>query len=166
MNNTFINNDLGKAFGHGLTGVGIFFFIGGVYQLVYDSLILGFILLLTAGVLVFTRKGIQLDLETKKFKAYELFFFFIKIGSWKSLEGFTDVSVMQFNRGEAVNSMSARRLSNTRVKYEVYLLNKTHLLRILIASFTEKEEAIKYANMIKEQSDFQYSDYNPESRRR
>src|SRR5690606_2395801 len=81
-----------------------------------------FVILIIGIIIVFTRKGTIIDFNEKKIKKY-LGLFFIKIGSWKTIENYSYISILHLNQRSYGYSRTGVQFSERKKIYRVSILN-------------------------------------------
>jgi len=111
--------------------------------------------------LIFSKVGIKLDLNKKRYKSY-FSLFGVSLGFWKSTEPYKDLILLRSkeSHGFGMGFLESNQQAQT-VNYELYLASKSHfdllmLKRIQSRDLGEKE-AVEYANLM----DIDWVTYNP-----
>ena len=114
----------------------------------------------------FTTYGIRFNLPTQKYKEYTSVLG-IKLGKWKSYQSFSFLTILRskqvgthkfggfipFGRYEVVD-------------YDIYLLNKTHLRRIMVGTYDDEEKANRKAQELAGALGMEMVRYNPAGSKR
>lgn len=100
----------------------------------------------------FSKYGILLDLENKKYKLYKGLLGFNQ-GKWNSLNDYPDLTVLRVNMKSSVSTRyGGASISTESYYYNICLLNKSHRSKILIESTQDKDQAYenvkKYAKLL------------------
>jgi len=89
-----IKNGLGPSFGPASQFTGLIFFMLGIFTF---GIGIGIILVLIGGVMTFSRYGVIIDPEYKRYKCYYSYFG-IKYGKWEDLTDFVEITVLKSNK--------------------------------------------------------------------
>ncbi|GAA3512521.1 hypothetical protein GCM10022393_27860 [Aquimarina addita] len=112
-------------------------------------------------VMLFCKKGILI----KNGNLYKTQFFFGKVLKKKqlSLDRITDISLLSFNGTQkfAWSSMAKPDQGYEVKRYELYLLNENHTVKLFLISTSKKELAVDSINIIAQELGLVHSVYNP-----
>ncbi|WP_127141835.1 hypothetical protein [Flagellimonas marinaquae] len=142
--------------------IGVTLTISGVLLLVtFPYRIVGGISLFIIGLtMAFTRKGVILEYENKKIKEY-IGLFFIKLGKWKSISTYTDVSVLMMNIKSTGFSRTGLEFTERSKVYRIYFMDENHRERLRVKDFEKMEIAISNAKVIAKKMEKTFAKYNP-----
>lgn len=145
-----IDNKLDKAFGpsgvfagYALLIVGAVSFLTGV----------GLILALIGAFMAFTFSGVQIDSEKMIYRTYTSVFGGIKMGQWKKLSGFTQITVLKSKRKYTTFSRSNRTIHTNQIDYRVSLVNPSRGDRLEVKKSNSMDDAYMYAEGLSSQLD-------------
>lgn len=137
---TIIDHINGKSFPQpAINGGYVFMLFSPVFLM--DSPFLGVGLFLVGILLSFTVTGIRIDCENKRFKEYTRYYW-IKIGSWKSLNDYPFITVITDHESSVAFSFRENDSSMDEAVYGIYLLNRDRSHKVLIQKYKDKDEAI------------------------
>jgi hypothetical protein len=170
------NNKFGFVFGFGMrtggfifSAFGLLLFLRSIIMTFTEKFeilnivlfLVGLILLLLGGLLSFTQYGVLIDYEKRRFKEYSKYINMFVQGEWKSIENYSLISLLSFNKGTTTYSQSNRALTLSEIKHEVYLLNEKQTDKKLINSFVNKDEAKRYVDYISTKLNLTQTNYSP-----
>lgn len=156
-----IDNRIGKFFPPAIRTIGYVFLVVGIL-LMLDNPLLGLALALLGTTIVFIKSGIQIDPENKRLKEYTGLFG-LKIGKWKGMEEFTDVSILQKRIvSTAISRANRPATTSDEIVYDVCLLNKSHRKLQVVHRLTDKNKSIEEASQLAKVLNLKYGPYNPE----
>jgi hypothetical protein len=161
---TQINNRIGKLFpppaiygGYALILFGLFLIFGLHAN---NSWWIGLILIAFGPIWILPYTGILFPTETKQYKDY-IDFAGIKIGSWKALDEFPFLTILQSSYGWETRRFALDTYRDTEKCFEIYLMDKSQRERMVIKRLTDEDEAKKEASLIAEQLEIPFTVYNP-----
>ena len=163
MTKKIIDNSLGNFFKPPQVGSGLLLMAIGFIILFSGGLAgigSGLLILLFGGAICFSKNGIQINFQNKKYRKYMKFFFIIKLGSCKKMSDYDYVTVQKVDKGYTAVSLTAKRLKISTPKYDVLLINSTNSEKILIKSMDNKYIAMSYAKDISETTSIKFIDSN------
>lgn len=110
----------------------------------------------------FTEEGIQIDIESKLFRKYYTLYFIKLGGKWQSYEKYPFIAIrnMKFST-TAYSRANVPCETSLDTFYDIFLLDETHSMKVLIKRLSNKEKAIEEANIIEKQLNVQLITYNP-----
>lgn len=112
----------------------------GVVAIVINGIQVIFIALIGFAI-VFSTKGVLIDIPNNKLKAYNSFFF-IKFGKWQSFDNFPHITVLEATEKTSVSSHTTLVNSSSRkMVYRITLLSKNHYQKLLLQQLKDKEKA-------------------------
>lgn len=156
-----IDNSISNFFPPAVRTVGYVILIAGIL-LILANPIIGIAITLIGTFVSFAKKGVQIDIGSKRFRDYTGLFG-LAYGRWESLEGFTDISVLRKRISTTAYSRSNRSASTSSgIYYDVCLLDKTHRTKRIINRLTNEEESIKNAKELSAILEVDYAAYNPQ----
>lgn len=154
-----INNKIENLFPPPAVFAGyVFLIIGTLYLIV--NIFVGIGLLLSGGFISFTFSGVQIYIEDKKYKVYTSLYG-IKIGKSKSLNEYLFLAVLSSNQSYGLYSMSNISMSDTKIYYDICLLNSTQRQRLVIKRHKNFEKANLDAKEIADKLEVQLTTFNP-----
>ena len=111
-----------------LTGPYIFFglvlIVVGLLGLLTAQWLLASFNLLIAWYLFGTFSGVEINTDTRKFKAYNKHFGVLKTGIWQDLDDFVGVTLVPMKMAFTMYSRSNRVNTSSKTEYQIYLVNK------------------------------------------
>jgi len=144
-----IDNSTGKLFPQALVNGGyVFALFSPVFMM--DNPLIGGGLLLAGLLLSFSINGLRIDTEARKFKEYSRYFW-IKTGSWQSLEGYPYITLIPTRDHSSGYSFSKKDSDSDEIIYGIYLLSVSKTTKVLIKSLKEKDEAVSELTNLAEQ---------------
>lgn len=156
-----IDNRIGKFFPPAIRTIGYISLVVGIL-LTLDTPLIGLGLALLGTTIVFLKSGVQIDPEKKRLKEYTGLFG-LKIGKWKGMEEFTDISILQKRIvSTAISRANRPATTSDEIVYDVCLLNKTHRKQQVVHRLTDKNESIEVACQLAKVLDLKHGPYNPE----
>lgn len=115
-------------------------FLIGIIGMVTNGPQVIFIPLIGAAI-IFSSKGIWIDIQRNKLKEYNSFFF-IKFGKWQNLEHFPHITVLEITEKTSVsNHTTLVSASSRKMVYRITLLSKDHYQKLLLQQLNNKERA-------------------------
>lgn len=125
-----LDNNFGKVFPPAIVYGSYLIFALGIYSTLFNFFGLLFVLLGAFG--AFARNGMLLNPEKDSYKSYT-WFLGLKLGSWQSMEGYSDLSILKSKQSTKAYSraMIETETSNEEF-YDIYLLSKNHRKKLLI----------------------------------
>lgn len=155
-----INNNLGKAFPPAMVFAGFVLIAFGIYIISQGSW-LGILIVLPGGFIALTNTGIMIDPANNRYKGYTTIFW-IKTGSWKSLDDFPDMTVLRSNISTTAFSMGNRPSTTSKeTYYDICLLTDSHLRKLLIKRCRDFETAKVEITKLAETLGKRKTNYNP-----
>jgi hypothetical protein len=157
---------LEKIFPINLNIFGYFLIIMGLVFFKRLELTLNFIgsISLILGLFLATAKdGIILNKENNKFKK-AIFFLGLEPGSWKSLERFTDISILTGNIGLGFYRLITSRNSSafhSKKVFEVYMLSENHRERIILKRYKQEDKAAVFSQDIAHRLGMELTVFSP-----
>jgi hypothetical protein len=118
-----------------------------------ESLLIGTSSLVIGVFFAFTSYGTQINYIKKTYREYGRFFF-LKFGTWNSVQSFPYLCVFKHKMGSRIYSSSSHSTNISSSQYEICMLNETHRKRILLNLHDSMEEAKIDAQRLEKQSDF------------
>lgn len=129
----------------GVTLILVFFVVMGIYSLVNmgDMALMGIIPLVIGASGLSFHYGVDIDVNNNRYRAYTSIFF-IKFGSWKSLQLYPFITVLKTNKGRSASlgipamggygyyDAKTSDVDYTDGEFGIYLLNKSHYQKIEI----------------------------------
>lgn len=103
---------------------GVIFIVAGVFGLINAQWGYASINLLIASYLFGTFSGVQIDTETREFRAYNQHFGVFKTGRWHSLDNYIGLTLVPMKSVNTMFSRSNRVNTSEKEEYRVYLVNK------------------------------------------
>lgn len=120
--------------------LGVLIFVIGIIGIVTNGLQVIFIALIGFAI-VFSTKGVLIDVTNNKLKEYNSFFF-IKFGKWQSFDKFPHITVLEITEKTSVSSHTTLvRASSREMVYRITLLSKSHYQKLLLQQLKDKEKA-------------------------
>jgi len=92
----------------------------------------------------FTQYGVLILPDENKIKEY-LEVFWIKTGSWESLDFYQYITVLEITEKSTTYSQSNRQGSTRNLVFRITLLNENHYQKLLLKQLHDKDEAHKEA---------------------
>lgn len=158
--NTIIDNKLEKLFPPAASFAGYIILIVGLLIFVYN-LIAGLVISVFGGFMSFTYSGIQIDLESRRFRKY-ICIFGIKHGVWITLNNYPYITILHKNIVTTAYSRSNRPATTSDENYfDICILNDTQQEKIIIKRLKSKEQAIREVKEFAEKMNVKFVDYNP-----
>lgn len=153
-------NKFGKSFAPATVVAGYVFIVIGIATL-FSSYIAGIILMIIGIIIAFSYFGVMLNSNTKEYKEYNSICG-IRIGSWKSYDGFPQMSVL---RNKVVTNAFSRsnRSANTSsdIVYDICLLSSNHRQKVVIQKAKDETKSIQEANELAKILGVELSTYKP-----
>lgn len=157
--NEIIKNNHGHVFPPAMVYAGYIFLVFGIIAAT-TNWILGIILISASVFISFSFFGIEIDIHSKKYKTYSIYFG-IKTGKWVSLDKFFYLTLFCNNEIYEIHS-NANITSSTKEQFiDIYLLDKQHREKLLLKRFKSAESAVNYANKISQILNLELVKYNP-----
>lgn len=120
--------------------LGVLIFVIGVIGIITNGIQVIFIALIGVAI-VFSTKGVKIDVSSNKLKEYNSFFF-IKFGKWQSLDVFPHITVLEITEKTSVSSHTTLVSASSReMVYRITLLSKDHYQKLLLLQFKDEEKA-------------------------
>ncbi|OUS18085.1 hypothetical protein A9Q93_04105 [Nonlabens dokdonensis] len=120
--------------------LGVLIFVIGIIGIVTNGLQVIFIALIGFAI-VFSTKGVLIDVTNNKLKEYNSFFF-IKFGKWQSFDKFPHITVLEITEKTSVSSHTTLVSASSReMVYRITLLSKSHYQKLLLQQLKDKEKA-------------------------
>lgn len=136
----YIDNITGKSFPQAaINGGYVFILFSPVF--IKDSPLISAALFFGGLLLSFTVTGSRIDLKNKRFKEYTRYFW-VKIGSWTSLENFPFITLITSREASEAFSFKKDDSENDELVYGIYLLNRERSQKVLLKKFKDKNQAI------------------------
>ena len=140
--------------------LGVLIFVIGIIGLVTNGIQVFFIALIGFAI-VFSTKGVSIDVANKKLKEYNNFFF-IKFGKWQSLDQFPHITVLEITEKTSLGSHTTLVNSSSReMVYRITLLSKDHYQKLLIKQLKDKDIAHKETEKLADLIGFEKVIYSP-----
>lgn len=117
--------------------------VGACFSLLGSSLLgvgVGVVVLLVCLFVLTTYSGVYFDPERNRYKQ-ATFHFGIETGKWLSMTKYTQLSILKLSGTSSLLSRGNARISSTETIYKLYLLNDTHLQRVLIDTYEGLDDA-------------------------
>ena len=118
------------------------------------------LVILLGGYLSFTKHGVELDPEQRKYRVYKEFLG-SQWGAWHSFESFPDISVLRKNMVEKGFSRGQVELNMRDLVYDITLLSKTHREKLVIRRVSDQDLASSDAKELAEVLGVRYCKYAP-----
>ncbi|WP_438968974.1 hypothetical protein [Nonlabens sp.] len=120
--------------------LGVLILVIGIVGVITNGLQVIFIPLIGFAI-IFSSKGVLIDVAENKLKEYNSFFF-IKFGKWQNLEHFPHITVLEITEKTSVSSHTTLVSASSRnMVYRITLLSKSHYHKLLLQQLTDKEKA-------------------------
>ncbi|AGC77628.1 hypothetical protein LX97_02182 [Nonlabens dokdonensis] len=120
--------------------LGVLIFVIGVVGVITNGIQVIFIALIGFAI-VFSTKGVLIDVSDNKLKEYNSFFF-IKFGKWQSFDKFPHITVLEITEKTSVSSHTTLVSASSReMVYRITLLSKSHYQKLLLQQLKDKEKA-------------------------
>ncbi len=152
---------LGKTFPPATVYGGYAILAGGLYGMT-ANLGLGALFALVGVFIAFSKNGMRLDPAAKAYQSYTKILG-IRFGKWISLEKYKETCLLKTSLSSKAYSRTMQETETSRdTYYNVYLLNKNHLQKLLIARFRLYEEAEREAHHIAQSLDMPFVSFQPQ----
>ncbi|MBL4656771.1 MAG: hypothetical protein JKX73_02140, partial [Flavobacteriales bacterium] len=122
----------------------------GLSFLYIDALGLGIVGVLFGAVVVTTKDGVLIDLDSSKLKGYTSFYGY-KYGNWENLRNYGSVSIVISHRVWRIKYMGSGASDVTPREFVVCLLGKSHRKKQNLKRFDAQQDAQDYAKTVSEQ---------------
>ena len=156
-----IDNKIGKFFPPAVTVVGYIVLVLGVLSILANPLI-GIAVALIGAFVAFAQAGVEIDPNSKQLREYTSLFN-IKIGSWESMEPYSDMAVLRKRITTTAFSRANRPATTSDdVVFDVCLLDRTHRSKKIVKRLKDEETATQSAAQLAETLGLNYGAYNPE----
>ena len=110
--------------------------------------------------------GIRLNPASGKYKEY-VTILGIRFGKWKSYKNYPYLSILRSQKKTALRWGGYEQTGKySEVEYEIYLLNKTHLRRIMVGTYDDEDKANKKAQELAGALGMEMVRYNPAGSKR
>lgn len=129
--------------------------------LLWDNWLLSLLFLVIGVYLAFTFEGVQINYYENRFKTFSSKFGMTK-HYWYSFDEYPYISVLSMNQKSTVYGMSGTGIASKYQVYRVYLLNKTHLDKILLAEYSNEADAMTMASSVAGQAGIKVVTYSPQ----
>jgi hypothetical protein len=140
---------LGNFFGptkRGLSFVCGIMVVAGVLLGLYIVSFLFFILIF---ILVFSRRGIVIDIQKREYCIYIAIFSLRTYGKPRSVDEYSFVSVLKSNLVYTAYSRTNRSaVTGVEKTYNIVLLGKHQIMKLVLGKYNTKEEALEKANQL------------------
>ncbi len=103
---------------------GVLFIVGGVLGLVNKQWGFSSFNILVAAYLFATFSGVEIDTQTREFRAYNKHFGLFKTGRWRSIDNYVGLTLIPMKNVIKMYSRSNRVNTSEKQEYRVYLVNK------------------------------------------
>lgn len=121
----------------------------------------GGIILAIGLVLAFWKMGVQIDPVKKQIRRYDGFLG-IRIGKWESLDKYPYLSVLRKKkRHTMMEELTIAELEYDSVEFEVYLLSRNHLRRIMVYTNQVHKKSLEKVRDLSTELDLPFVKYNP-----
>lgn len=158
---SIINHVRGNLLPTAAVYLGYLLLIIGFVNIISLDFFTGIADLITGVALSFSYMGIQIDVKNHLYRNY-ISFFGLPIGTWKSLDIYTNTAVLRSLVKYTSYYRGVIPLNTRETYYEVYLLNESHREKLLVERLTNKEQAIVKAKSLANTLKIEYSQtYNP-----
>lgn len=137
-----IDNKLDKAFSPSGVFAGYILLIVGVVSILTG---VGLIVALIGAFTAFTYTGVQINTDKNVYRTYSSLVGGIKVGHWKKLSGFTQITVSKSKKKYTTFSRSNRSIETNQIDYRVTLVNPSKNNRVEIKKCGTLDEAYVYA---------------------
>ncbi|HXC04386.1 MAG TPA: hypothetical protein VNZ86_06505 [Bacteroidia bacterium] len=134
----------------------------GVVSLLAGYAVLGIILCLVGGFVIFTKEGVDVDTANKLIRRYTSFYG-IKKGTWIAVNEYPFVCLFKSKSSFRINRIAQNSLEVGDVEYDVYLLNRSHRDRFLVKTTKTEAQAKEYARQIAKEMDLEFVLYAPQA---
>ena len=155
-----IINHLGRPFPPPHRAIGVVFIVLGLWIFTLNWIV-AFCVIALGCLVTLPTNGVEIDVEHRRYKEYTGLIT-LRLGSWKKLDNWTDVSVIRANETLKVYSHNLQSTRHTEQVYKVILLTANHRKRMDVKKCPNKEDAIDHAHEYARLFGMNYTDYNPQ----
>ena len=152
-----VDNKLDKAFGPSGVFAGYILLIVGVVSILSG---VGLIVALIGAFTAFTYSGVQINTDKKVYRSYSSLFGALKVGQWKKLSGFTQITVLKSKKKYTTFSRSNRSIETSQIDYRVNLVAPNRNDRVAVKKCSSLDEAYVYAEGLGAQLDIPVVRFN------
>ncbi|MBN2681315.1 MAG: hypothetical protein JXR58_02295 [Bacteroidales bacterium] len=154
---------LGRFFGPTKRGLSLVCAIMAIAAFLMAVYIVSFLFLVLIIFLLFTKKGIEINLSKREYQLYLSLFSWRTYGKAKSVDEYSYVSVLKSNLIHTAYSRTNRSaVTGVEKTFNIVLLGKKQIMKLVIGKFENKEEAIERANQLSEVLKIPYVAYCPQ----
>lgn len=140
---------LGKFFGPTKRGLSLVCGIMAVFAFLIGVYIVSFLFLLLIVLLLFTKKGIEINVSSREYKLYLALFSWRTYGKAKPVDEYSYISVLKSNLIHTAYSRTNRSaVTGVEKTFNIVLLGKKQIMKLVIGKFENKDEAIERANRL------------------
>lgn len=161
-----IQFDHGKVFASNAVFAGYIFLVVGVLALFIFLHPIGILLILGALFILFTRRGVQIDMDQLAFREYTMLFGLVEVGSWKELKGYTYITVMPSSSSSTSYSRSGRMNTETDYYQSVYIFKPRLRGKVELVRCRNYDTAIQKSREIEQQLTLEFFEYSPVTARK
>ena len=136
-----IDNKIEKTLSGPTILIGITSLAVGIVSLISAHWIAGILATLIAWFLLLSFSGIQIDAEKGILRPYNCWFGILKTGKWKTLEPYIGLTLVPMKKVYTVYSRSNRSITNKKVEFRVYLVNRSQKPALAIKCCKKQETA-------------------------
>ena len=129
--------------------------------ILWQNWVLGIVLVIIGFYLSFTFEGVQLNYGENRFKIFSSKFGMTK-NEWHSFKEYPYVSILSMNQRSTVYGVSGTPLTSKFMTYRVYLLNQSHLQKILLEEFDNEVDAERLAHGVALKAGIKVVTYSPQ----
>jgi hypothetical protein len=109
----------------------------------------------------FFRRGVDISYENRSYKEF-MKIYGLKMGSWKPIDKYTDVSILTLSEAFRANSRGGAQTDYVEMKTGVYFLTPTHRTRILIAYAKDGKDAVSIGELLSKKINMDLKRFNPQ----
>ena len=115
--------------------------IVGFGMVLNQNWIAAIILFVLAWFCLITFSGVEIDKETRTFRAYTSYFGFLKTGKWKPIDEYVGLTLVPMKKVFTMYSRSNRRNSSFENDFRIYLVNRSKKPAIVVKICKTREQA-------------------------
>lgn len=154
---------LGRFFGPTKRGLSLFCAVIVIFSFITGTYVVSFFFFILIFILLFSRKGMTIDVKKREYKLYLYMFSFRTYGKPKPIDEFASVSILKSNLVHSAYSRSNRSaVTGIEKTYNLVLLCNRHIMKLVLGKFTDKEEALNQAKKLSELLNMPFELYNPQ----
>lgn len=154
-----LNFSQGSPFNPSLVFVWYFFLLLGI-MISFKNLALGICIIILSIIVCFTRIGVQIDFRKSVIMEYHSLFG-IKVGKWVSIKVYKFITILKSHQVYTSNSRSGLSTKDSRLFYEVYLLDITHRNKLKVSKKKTIADAMVVRDLLSNKLSIPIVDYNP-----